>query len=81
MPIYEYLCGNCGHRFEKLVRRFGEQVRCPGCAGLTLEKQLSVFAVASAAPRPGATPCPAAADCREGGCAAGSCGDGCGYAD
>lgn len=33
MPIYEYECGACYERFEKLVRMSTrpEQVECPAC--------------------------------------------------
>ena len=61
MPIYEYACPGCGARFEKLVRRFGEAVGCPACARVDVEKQLSVFAVATA-------PGPAFAGCGSGAC-------------
>jgi len=44
MPIYEYRCRSCGHRFEKLVRAAGEAV-CPACAGEQVERLLSAFAV------------------------------------
>jgi putative FmdB family regulatory protein len=32
MPIYEYICDNCGHKFE-LLRKFGEagKVNCTSC--------------------------------------------------
>lgn len=53
MPIYEYACRGCGHRFEQLV--YGRAVpECPACRGRKVEKQLSVFAAAvkgGAAPR------------------------------
>jgi putative FmdB family regulatory protein len=75
MPIYEYACPGCGARFEKLVRRFGETVSCPGCARSDVEKQLSVFAVASAAPLPAFAGC-GAAGCGEGACTSGPCGGG-----
>lgn len=34
MPLYEYQCDDCGHRFE-LIRKFSDDpVRnCPSCAG------------------------------------------------
>jgi putative FmdB family regulatory protein len=73
VPIYEYVCGGCERRFEKLVRRFDEAVACPACASAAVEKQLSVFAVAAAGPaRDAAAPCgvPAA------GCGAGASGGG-----
>jgi putative FmdB family regulatory protein len=42
MPIFEYVCGKCDHRFETLVRS-GTVVKCPSCNSTKLEKQLSVF--------------------------------------
>jgi putative FmdB family regulatory protein len=44
MPLYEYRCGSCDHRFELLVRASTE-LKCPACESTTLERQLSVFAV------------------------------------
>ncbi len=80
MPIYEYLCRDCGSPFEKLVRRFDEAVACPSCAGQAVDKQLSVFAVANARPAAGFAACGEGACAGDGGCAAGPCGGGaCGY--
>jgi putative FmdB family regulatory protein len=77
VPLYEYACPACGANFEKLVRRFGEAVACPGCASTDVEKQLSVFAVATASPSPPFAGCGAAACSPEaGGCGAGACGGG-----
>ncbi len=66
MPIHEYACRDCGHHFERLVRASDApgSLACPRCAGTQLDKQLSVFATASA---PEAAPALAAAPC-------GSCG-------
>jgi putative FmdB family regulatory protein len=52
MPLYEYICRSCEHRFEALVQR-GAAVACPRCRSARLERQLSTFAVGerSAAPR------------------------------
>lgn len=47
MPLYEYQCRTCDHRFETLVRG-SEQPTCPACHGADLEKALSVFAVGAA---------------------------------
>ena len=44
MPIYEYRCAACDHRFETIVRG-SEAPSCPSCRSTALEKQLSVFAV------------------------------------
>ena len=66
MPIFEYLCKTCEHRFEAIVNG-STVVECPSCASQRLEKQLSVFATsvkgeAVAPQRATAGPC-------------GSCGD------
>jgi putative FmdB family regulatory protein len=46
MPLYEYICRDCQHRFETLVTGSREP-SCPTCHGQQLEKQLSVFAVSA----------------------------------
>jgi putative FmdB family regulatory protein len=77
MPLYEYACPGCGARFEKLVQRFGEAVSCPTCARADVEKQLSVFAVATSSPAPAFAGCGAGAcSPASGGCDAGPCGGG-----
>lgn len=67
MPIFEYVCAHCDHRFEAVV--LGSQApHCPACDGERLEKQLSVFAVgagSSSAPRSRAVaPCGTCGDAR-----------------
>ena len=47
MPIYEYACSGCGHKFEVLVRS-GTAPQCPSCHSTELNKLLSVFATAGA---------------------------------
>ena len=46
MPIYEFLCQNCGHVFEKLCfsRKEAEEVHCPSCKGTKVSKLFSPFA-------------------------------------
>ena len=46
MPIYEYACRSCGHRFELLVRK-STVVACPKCAHADLERLVSLPAVKS----------------------------------
>ncbi|MBI3735561.1 zinc ribbon domain-containing protein [Candidatus Sumerlaeota bacterium] len=46
MPIYEYVCKKCDHRFETLVMG-SEKAECPKCRSKSLAKQFSAFAVAS----------------------------------
>ena len=44
MPIYEYLCEDCGARFEKLVRHPGiDEMVCPSCGKDRLSQQVSSF--------------------------------------
>src|SRR2546430_11848463 len=45
MPIFEYLCDDCGTKFEKLVRnRASTDVLCPSCGESHVTTQLSTFA-------------------------------------
>jgi putative FmdB family regulatory protein len=44
MPIYEYECRDCGHRFEAIVR-LNESTACPSCHSINLERLISLFAV------------------------------------
>ena len=44
MPIFEYSCQSCGHRFEHLTRA-DREATCPACDGKALSKHLSTFAV------------------------------------
>lgn len=44
MPIFEYVCNDCGTKFEKLVRRPAEEsVECPGCGKDRVTQQISSF--------------------------------------
>lgn len=43
MPIYDYQCRKCGHRFEELVR-LGETPECPACHALDPERLFSASA-------------------------------------
>ncbi len=68
MPIYEYKCRRCHHRFEQIILSKHEKARCPKCESRAVEKQLSVFSAPAAHAEESASP---------GGCA--SCtGQGCG---
>jgi putative FmdB family regulatory protein len=63
MPIFEYVCTDCRHRFESIVH--GSKVpECPSCKNTRVEKQISAFAV-------GRTGYPSAGS----GGPCGSCGD------
>jgi len=43
MPIFEYVCDDCGTKFEKLVRRQGDAIACPSCGQSHLTTALSTF--------------------------------------
>ena len=61
MPIYEYRCGDCGTKFEKLVRRSTEvsELECPSCGKKDLKQELSTFAAHAAGPKANDAPaCP-----------------------
>jgi len=47
MPIYEFLCGECGAGFEELCTLAEAEscrVECPECGAKKAEKQMSTFA-------------------------------------
>jgi putative FmdB family regulatory protein len=46
MPLFEYLCSNCGSEFEKIVPTHKTRVVCETCRSRRVEKKLSVFALA-----------------------------------
>jgi putative FmdB family regulatory protein len=42
IPIYEYLCKECGHTLEKIQKFSDEPLKdCPECTKAALEKQIS----------------------------------------
>jgi len=45
MPLYEYQCTKCGHRFEK-IQKFSDKMvkKCPDCGG-PVEQMISAPAV------------------------------------
>lgn len=70
MPLYEYRCNACGHRFEVLQRmgEGAEGVECPSCGERAAEKLLSTFAAASSG---AGSPAGAACGASGGGCGSG----------
>jgi putative FmdB family regulatory protein len=65
MPLYEYRCRDCEKTFEQFVSGKARPA-CPHCESRSLQKLLSVFAVASGGSR---------AEASAMGAACGSCGD------
>ncbi len=64
MPIFEYVCTNCGHEFELFVRG-GAAVKnlCPTCQSEKIDKRFSTFSasVGSSRGTAAANPAPACA--------------------
>jgi putative FmdB family regulatory protein len=44
MPIYEYVCDDCGERYERIVMSSRTAITCPKCESGKKTVQLSVFA-------------------------------------
>jgi putative FmdB family regulatory protein len=49
MPLYEYRCSDCNHRFEILqgLGQGADGLACPKCGVPHLEKQFSTFSAAT----------------------------------
>ncbi|MGC8605812.1 MAG: FmdB family zinc ribbon protein [Desulfomonilaceae bacterium] len=45
MPIFEFVCENCGKQFERIffISECDESVKCPSCGSERTTKSLSVF--------------------------------------
>ncbi len=46
MPLYDYLCRDCGVAFEKLrsIKDADRELDCPKCHSANIERLLSTFA-------------------------------------
>ncbi|HKD63430.1 MAG TPA: zinc ribbon domain-containing protein [Candidatus Acidoferrales bacterium] len=44
MPIYEYVCDDCGANYERIVKNDKASVTCPKCESKKHTIKLSVFA-------------------------------------
>jgi len=67
MPIYEYICKDCGKQYEQIVLSRSHVIECPHCSSKRHTLQLSVFSAPAksggAGSSGGAGPC-----CGSGGC-------------
>jgi putative FmdB family regulatory protein len=68
MPVYEFICVRCSKPFEELVLG-PEEIRCPACSSLKVEKRFSTFATSNTLRSDG----PLSNELPPGSC--GSCGD------
>jgi putative FmdB family regulatory protein len=55
MPLFEFTCRSCGHRFETLVLG-SRRASCPKCSSGDLEKLYSTFAAGSSNPSSSSRP-------------------------
>ena len=72
MPIYEYICNDCGANYERIVLNDKSKVTCPKCASGKHTIKLSVFAARTngdSKPSGGSAPSSGG-----GGCCGGACG-------
>ena len=60
MPIYEYACKACNHKFEQLVRTMNgsDKFKCPQCGSPQTARALSVFAVGTESSGKSSSPTP-----------------------
>jgi len=70
MPIYEYVCNECGEEFELLVFN-NSRVSCPKCSAEDVTKKFSLFGM-SGVEKPFAGTDPGCTSCSKGSCS--SCG-------
>lgn len=78
MPLYEYVCQDCGQRFDALrsMKDADYPIACKRCDSCNTRRQLSVFNAQSG----GKVLAGAGAGCGCGNCSGGSCGScGCGH--
>jgi putative FmdB family regulatory protein len=45
MPIYSYICKNCGAKFDLLVRTNTDEKTCEKCGSKNIERIFAPFAV------------------------------------
>jgi putative FmdB family regulatory protein len=71
MPIYEYVCDDCGERYERIVMNGNTKITCPKCASAKHTIQLSVFAAPANSTKSSSDPSSGPSG---GGCCGGACG-------
>jgi len=79
MPIYEYVCDDCGAEYERLVMKQGTAITCPKCASEKNTLKLSVFAAHGNGSKASAGSSSSSTDSGSmPGAGGGCCGGGCG---
>jgi putative FmdB family regulatory protein len=75
MPLYEYLCSSCSHKFQKLQPMSASGADCPNCEQ-PARRTLSVFAAHSRGQAGASQPSPLPPMGGGGCCGGGCCGSG-----
>ena len=78
MPIYEYVCDDCGEHYERIVMNQKTAVTCPKCESGKHTIQLSVFAAHGNGKSNGASFSSGTKPGPSSGSGGGCCGGGCG---
>jgi putative FmdB family regulatory protein len=74
MPIYEYVCDDCGAEYERIVLNAATKVTCPKCASAKGTIQLSVFAAHGGNGAKASGGSSSSGSASGGGCCGGACG-------
>lgn len=72
MPIYEFVCSNCGEEFEALVMGASHDIKCSKCGSGKVQKKMSVCAIKTGYKFTGTGKKASSGGC--GGCSSSSCG-------
>lgn len=69
MPLYEYVCKDCGHHFDVLrsIKDADKPIQCRGCQSENITRAMSVFYATSEGRSV------TSGGCSCGGCSGGSC--------
>lgn len=70
MPVYEYLCKNCGERFEELILTPSDEkgMVCPHCKSSRIKREMSSFGIASSEAGISSSDTSACASCKSKSC-------------
>ena len=74
MPIYEYVCDDCGEHYERIVMNRNTTITCPKCDSGKHTIQLSVFSARANGSKASSDPSSSSGSSSGGGCCGGACG-------